>query len=544
MRPGILDVHLYYGSNRSIDCSEIGQHGIVLTTYNILEQGFRAQQYGRMRQKERIYPPSPLHQVEWARVILDEAHYIKDRYTSTARSVYTLKKKYRWCLTGTPLQNKIGELYSLIKFLDLYPYSIYFCRWCPCKFNKWELYGTAYCSRCNHHGAGHSAWLNHEIIRLIQRCGAENQGLECFNKLRKVLQAIMLRRTKSERIEDLGLPPRTIEIRRDYFSEPELELYRSFFSDCVRKYQHYIGSDAVLNNYTSIFSLLSRMRLSVNHPDLVINKMPEIRNAEGTKYSHICSLCHEDAEDPIISKCGHLFCRTEVEDYIRLAPVGAPIVCPRCFKSFTIDLTQDTVTNESSRSHIFNSISKSCIDFINLKTWRSSTKIEALVEELTEQQRGDSTLKSIVFSQFVSFLDLVQWRLSRAGFNVVRLDGRMNPFERNIVITKFMTDPTVTVFLMSLKAGGVALNLTEASSVFVMDPWWNPAVENQAFDRIHRIGQNRPVTIKRLIIEDSIESKILQLQEKKHAMFASTVGRDQDALERLTKEDIRFLFSN
>lgn len=82
----------------------------------------------------------------------------------------------------------------------------------------------------------------------------------------------------------------------------------------------------------------------------------------------------------------------------------------------------------------------------------------------------DSTEKSIVFSQFVSFLDLVQWRLSRAGFNVVKLDGRMSPQQRNTVIQTFMTDATVTVFLVSLKAGGVALNLTEASRVFIMDP--------------------------------------------------------------------------
>lgn len=103
-------------------------------------------------------------------------------------------------------------------------------------------------------------------------------------------------------------------------------------------------------------------------------------------------------------------------------------------------------------------------------------------------QRENVTLKSIVFSQFVSFLDLIQWRLSREGFNVVKLDGRMSPVQRDTVIQKFMKDPTVTVFLVSLKAGGVALNLTEASRVFVMDPWWNGSVEDQAFDRIHRLG--------------------------------------------------------
>ena len=118
----------------------------------------------------------------------------------------------------------------------------------------------------------------------------------------------------------------------------------------------------------------------------------------------------------------------------------------------------------------------------------------------------------------------------------------MQPIQRNAVIKKFMTDPTVTVFLVSLKAGGVALNLTEASRVFIMDPWWNGSVEDQAFDRIHRLGQHRPIKITRMIIENSIESRILQLQEKKKALIDSTIGKDMAALSKLSEEDLQFLF--
>ncbi|KAI8365823.1 DNA repair protein-like protein [Choanephora cucurbitarum] len=105
-----------------------------------------------------------------------------------------------------------------------------------------------------------------------------------------------------------------------------------------------------------------------------------------------------------------------------------------------------------------------------------------------------------------------------------------------------MNKPTVTVFLISLKAGGVALNLTEASRVFICDPWWNPAAELQAMDRIHRLGQHRPIRITRLIIENSIESRIIQLQEKKTALVESTVDKNSKALDKLTVEDLRFLF--
>lgn len=129
---------------------------------------------------------------------------------------------------------------------------------------------------------------------------------------------------------------------------------------------------------------------------------------------------------------------------------------------------------------------------LNLDTWCSSTKIEALVEELTNLRNQDATTKSIVFSQFVNFLDLVAFRLQRAGFvvssrtgaytsslltptQICRLEGTMSPQARDLTIKHFMNNVHVTVFLVSLKAGGVALNLTEASRVYLMDSWWNPA---------------------------------------------------------------------
>lgn len=251
----------------------------------------------------------------------------------------------------------------------------------------------------------------------------------------------------------------------------------------------------------------------------------------------VCGICFDECEDAIVSQCKHMFCREDVRQYIQSSP--SKVNCPTCFRPLDIDLTQPQIEKLETAKV---SSRKSIVNYIDLVNWRSSTKIEALVEELDSQRSCDQTHKSIVFSQFVSFLDLVHWRLSRAGFNVVKLDGRMGPAQRQIVIDSFMTDPSITVFLISLKAGGVALNLTEASSVFIMDPWWNPAVEDQAFDRIHRLGQCRPIRIVRfslyfdafrMIIENSIESRILQLQEKKKALFDATVGGDLAAMARV-----------
>jgi DNA repair protein RAD16 len=195
-------------------------------------------------------------------------------------------------------------------------------------------------------------------------------------------------------------------------------------------------------------------------------------------------------------------------------------------------------------AHSEESVKKnSIINRISMENWTSSTKIETLLYELYRERSKSHTPKSIIFSQFTSMLQLVEWRLRHAGFNTVMLDGSMTPAQRQKSIEHFMTKPEVEVFLVSLKAGGVALNLTEASRVFIIDPWWNPAAEWQSADRSHRIGQQRPCVVTRHCIEDSVESRIIQLQEKKANLIRGTLNRDQaQALEKLTPEDMQFLF--
>lgn len=120
----------------------------------------------------------------------------------------------------------------------------------------------------------------------------------------------------------------------------------------------------------------------------------------------------------------------------------------------------------------------------------------------------------------------------------------MTPTQRAASIKHFMETPDVEVFLVSLQAGGVALNLIEANNVFIMEPWWNPAVQWQAADRIHRIGQKRMCTVTYLIVEGSIEGRILELQDKKKRLIESTVDADHKAMDKLTVADMQFLFQN
>jgi superfamily II DNA or RNA helicase len=169
----------------------------------------------------------------------------------------------------------------------------------------------------------------------------------------------------------------------------------------------------------------------------------------------------------------------------------------------------------------------------------SSSKITLLLELLTEII--DEGHKALVFSQFTSLLALVKPELERARIPFEYLDGRTR--DRAPRIERFQTDPSCPVFLVSLKAGGVGLNLTAADYVFLLDPWWNPAVEAQAIDRTHRIGQTKEVFAYRLIAEDTVEEKVLALQDSKRALADAVLSANATGLSTISEADLEFLLS-
>jgi non-specific serine/threonine protein kinase len=169
-----------------------------------------------------------------------------------------------------------------------------------------------------------------------------------------------------------------------------------------------------------------------------------------------------------------------------------------------------------------------------------SIKLEELAREITE---NISNHKALVFSQFLGMLALIRAKLDELGVKYEYFDGSTSAPDREKAIQSFQNDDTVRVFLISLKAGGVGLNLTAADYVYIVDPWWNPAVEQQAIDRTHRIGQTKNIFAYRMICKDTIEDKILQLQEKKRALAKELITDDSSFVKSLTREDVEYLFS-
>jgi SNF2 family DNA or RNA helicase len=163
----------------------------------------------------------------------------------------------------------------------------------------------------------------------------------------------------------------------------------------------------------------------------------------------------------------------------------------------------------------------------------SSSKLERLAEAL--ELAAAEGHKALVFSQWTSLLDLIEPRLNTAGLQFVRLDGSTR--DRGEVVDRFQSEGGPPVMLISLKAGGVGLNLTAADHVFLCDPWWNPAAEAQAADRAHRIGQDRPVFVYRLVAQNTVEERIVALQDRKRALFEAALG-DAGAAASLTRDDL------
>lgn len=177
------------------------------------------------------------------------------------------------------------------------------------------------------------------------------------------------------------------------------------------------------------------------------------------------------------------------------------------------------------------------------KTWVSSAKIDKAMEILQEIQDRDDGQKTIIFSQFTSLLDLLEVPIDRRGWGYRRYDGSMKPQDRNAAVLDFTDDPDCKIMLVSLKAGNSGLNLVAASQVIIFDPFWNPYIEEQAIDRAHRIGQQREVQIHRILVEKTVEDRILELQDKKRELIEGALDENASkSVSRLGTRELGYLF--
>ncbi|HYW31028.1 MAG TPA: DEAD/DEAH box helicase [Gemmatimonas sp.] len=403
--PGLRIVDLSIGARR-IELLDRESTDVVVTTYGALRRDVDA-----------------LQGVEFDYAILDEAQAVKNAGTVTAKACRLIRARHRLALSGTPIENRIEELWSLLEFLN------------P------GMLGTSARFAALARAASAPPPVDDEGVLPPETTPDTGANPDGHALLSRALQPVILRRTK--RMVATELPERT-EQTLEVTLEPK---QRAFYNSLL---QHFRGT--VLDRIERDGLQKSRMH--------VLEALLRLRQAA----------CHPALADP-------------------------------------------------------------------KKASLPSAKLDALIPTLAEVAAEGH--KSIVFSQFTSFLALVRERLDAEGVKYEYLDGRTR--DREARVDRFQNDPECPVFLISLKAGGHGLNLTAAEYVYLLDPWWNPAVEAQAIDRAHRIGQTRQVIATRFVARDTIEEKILQLQGSKRALADAILTSDKGALASIGRAELELL---
>ncbi|XP_010013263.1 PREDICTED: helicase-like transcription factor, partial [Nestor notabilis] len=498
-----VNIYIYYGSDRSRDPSFLSEQDIVLTTYNIL-----ATDYG-------MRGDSPLHKVTWLRIVLDEGHTIRNPNAQQTKAALNLNGHRRWILTGTPIQNSVKDLWSLISFLKLKPFTD----------REW--------------------W--HRTIQRPVTMGAPG-GL---GRLQCLIRSITLRRTKKSKVKGkrvLELPERKVLIQHVTLTEEERQIYQSVKKEGKAAISRFFSEGTVLAHYADILGVLLRLRQLCCHPRLCINTSSSSFSADNKTPEELhemlvskmklvlssgsdeeCAVCLESLTVPVITRCAHVFCRPCIFEVIRSEQPNAK--CPLCRSQLRAeDLVECPLEGEIDSSNEKKSDQE----------WISSSKINALMHALIELRRDDPTAKCLVVSQFTTFLSLIENPLKESGFAFTRLDGSMAQKKRVEAIQCFQSSQagSPTVMLLSLKAGGVGLNLTAASRVFLMDPAWNPAAEDQCFDRCHRLGQKHNVVITKFIVKDSVEENMLKIQNKKRELAAGAFATKKPSASEIKQTKI------
>ncbi|KAF9287825.1 hypothetical protein BGZ88_008455 [Linnemannia elongata] len=545
---GTLQVYVYHGGQRATDPAFLAKHDIVITTYNLLGTEFSKENKARDTPNGPSKCPSVLQHVDWFRVVLDEAHIIKEVNTVQSKAAAALVAERRWCLTGTPVQNKLDDLYALVKFLRMHPFDE-------------KVQWTHYISK---------------PIKAANPIG--------ITRLQTLMKVITLRRTKSQMVDGqplLALPTRTDHMRILDLSLNERQLYQRMESRAKQTVDQIVQENKIMKSYAHILQAILKLRQICAHYALLKNT-DDLDNTTGeftlTKAMDILTLLQESGNDqcnncfnsstptPIVTRCEHIFCPDCVK---KLNPVTFMLIqrsnanhsvtpglqidfsCPQCASTLRpVDVIQiqdyadeRAAAAASLRADQIHTRKDENGMFIH------STKVKALMEDLVQavensKTSGQPAVKSVVFSQWTSMLDLIEDGLRENNIKFTRLDGTMQRNDRTVAIMDFKEKPDVSVILISLKAGGVGLNLTSAQRVYLMDPHWNPAVESQAVDRIHRLGQTKPVDVVRFIIKESIEENILELQKRKAALSDMTFSEKLSKQEVLKRrlEDLKCLF--
>ncbi|KAI8355880.1 SNF2 family N-terminal domain-containing protein [Mortierella sp. GBAus27b] len=555
-QPGLLKVYVYHGNNKSSNPEHLRRYDVVVTSVTTLTMDAGHVDAGNPRKSRTI---GALFKAHFHRVVIDEAHVIKNRTTKSSKACALISATYRWCLTGTPVQNNVDELYSLIRVLRIKPY----CDWDE---------------------------FRNKISTPMKRTRQYGPAMQ---RVQALLKAVCLRRTKKCTVDGkpiLDLPERNVHMVSTPFTDDERAFYTALEHRTRDRFNAYVRAGTVMKNYSNILVLLLRLRQACCHPHL-INDFEKVQDTDAPAEEKArvdrlldnllddirrrlierdadaveCPICMDVGEESVIlSGCGHIYCRACITAHLSRHD-DEDRKCPECRRPAPIDNLisvadfnarycpvaepepepedvkgKGKALDDGDDANDLDKLPKIVVPDV-LEDWLSSSKVDKLIEIV--QAVTAKKEKIIVFSQFTSLLTLIERPLNAENIKYLRYDGSMSLDTRNDAVQRLIEDPDYSVMLISLKCGSLGLNLTVANHVVIMDPWWNPALENQAIDRVHRIGQTKDVHVHRLCIPETVEDRILALQARKQALADGALGEGKvPKLAKLGLQELMFLF--
>ncbi|KAG9234963.1 SNF2 family helicase/ATPase-like protein [Amylocarpus encephaloides] len=560
VKPNTLRYYIYHGSNRIKDINKLAEYDLVITTYGSIASEFAYRSKGKVG----LFP---LEEMNWFRIVLDEAHMIREQSTQQSKAICRLQASRRWAVTGTPVQNRLEDLGALMTFLRVKPFD--------------EKGGFA-----------------QYIMSPFKMCDPE-----ILPKLRLLVDSITLRRLKDR----INLPPRFDNLVKLEFSDSERHIYGIFAKNAADRVKVIVGQrENRLGGkaYVHILQSILRLRLICAHGRDLLNE-EDLQVMHGLSKDSAIELDSDDEDDrpALTAKQAYDMYRLMIETNADLCAAcnkkvcvsegiesdGEPkdeiighmtpcfhILCPGCFNGFRTQMdmlaqNQPMADCAICQQHIklsYFSLRQGGLDETSSKTKGQGggnhsksienyggphTKTKALLDDLlrskqeSERTPHEPPIKSVVFSGWTAHLDLIQYALQENDIKYTRLDGKMSRTARGTAMDDFRDVPSILVILVSITAGGLGLNLTTANKVYVMEPQYNPAAEAQAVDRVHRLGQKRPVTTVRYIMNDSFEEKMLELQDKKKKLASISMDAEKGRMDKLDTarrrlEDLRSLF--
>lgn len=453
-------VAIYYSQEEKIMVrNRVKSLAVVVTTYGTLQNELYPRRLNGQKDENSF-----LLTTQWHRLVLDEAHAIRNTDTKIFRACALIEARSRWALTGTPIQNYADDLFSYLSFLRLYPFRK--------GKEEWDAYFGSKASK------------------------KDNQAAT----LRKVvLFQVCMRRTKAQ----LDMPKKQIQFYGIDMSKNDHKAYNSLalkFKELVGRIKQGNTNRNEASKLTNdVLVLLLRVRQFCDDPYL-FEVMERVTNAQ-----------HKDGT---AKKDGS---PTPDETLANLA------------EDMGLDASEDTDKSEEDtalkgkKGREEGSSYQQKIKTELTQSREPSTKTCHLINLLQRILSQDKTNKVVVFTQFSQYLELLSQALTKYKIRFSSFDGSSNKRARSQAIKDWQQkDGDIRVLMMTLKAGGVGLNLIEGNWLIICDPWWNPTIEDQAIDRIYRLGQTRPVHIVRLYMKGTPEEKVLAKQDEKRMIIQST----------------------